>query len=202
MAILLSEYEQLNSLPISLIRQHCFCPRIPFYREQLNIQPKTRIWQQQGVDFHQRQQMLNKRRLLSRYGLEQGELIHNIVLTHSELNIHGICDAAIITSSEVIPLEFKLQAAAPVRGHKLQLLAYGLALENRYSLPAQRGFILYGARGKTQLLEFTPSLRQSTTATIQAIQNNLQRGMLPFSSASAAQCGQCEYLNFCGDRDD
>lgn len=202
MAIGLSESNVDYSLPISLIRQHCFCPRIPFYVECLGLRVTDRVWQRQGVSHHQRQQMLNKRRLLSRYDLDAGELRHNLLVKHDGLGIHGICDAAIFTPTEIVPLEFKMQSAQPVAAHQLQLLAYGLALGAQYGVTVRRGFILYGERGKTQLVNFSEDLQQRLLRIIAEIKAIQQRAVLPYSSATSAQCGQCEYLNFCADRDE
>lgn len=49
--------EQFN-LPVSMLRQHCFCPRIPFFQLMRGIQPVGPMWLQQGLNHHVREEML------------------------------------------------------------------------------------------------------------------------------------------------
>lgn len=195
--------EHENSLPASLIRQYVFCPRIPFYNEVLNIHPTERVWQRQGVEFHQRESMLMKRRNLSRFGIVEAKIQHNVTLQSQALGIHGICDALLFNNFEFSALEFKIAGVAqPQRGHVLQLAAYALMAEETYQLPCIQLFILYGDKGKTHRIAFTSELKAETLRVIAKIKASFERPLLPASSATGAQCGQCEYLNFCADRSD
>lgn len=188
------------SIPASLIRQHLFCPRIPFYNEVMALNPGNRPWQKQGDLHHQRQHMLNKRRSLSRYQLNNAALKQNVSLRDPVLGCHGICDALLLTNTEVVPLEFKIAGQKPTAGHIAQLSAYGIMAEQHFERPCKRGFILYGDRGHTKEVHIDARLRQQVITNIHVIQHNLSQPLLPNSSATEAQCGQCEYLNFCGDR--
>lgn len=58
-----------ESLPVSYIRQFCFCPRIPFLSVFLEIKPPPPLWVKDGVDFHEKAAMLQKRRKLSKFNL-------------------------------------------------------------------------------------------------------------------------------------
>lgn len=51
-----------ESLPVSYIRQFCFCPRIPFLSVFLEIKPPPPLWVQDGVDFHEKAAMLQKKK--------------------------------------------------------------------------------------------------------------------------------------------
>jgi CRISPR-associated exonuclease Cas4 len=55
------------SLPISLIRQYCFCPRIPYFQELLKLNPKRPQWVKQGEKLHQQQQKVFKHRVKQNY---------------------------------------------------------------------------------------------------------------------------------------
>ena len=70
-----------ESLPVSYIRQFCFCPRIPFLSVFLEIKPPSPLWVQDGVDFHEKAAMLQKRRKLSKFNLSgKGVFKPNIYL--------------------------------------------------------------------------------------------------------------------------
>ena len=136
-----------ESLPVSYIRQFCFCPRIPFLSVFLEIKPPSPLWVQDGVDFHEKAAML-------------------------------------VASS----------------GHILQLTGYAILLEEKFQREVKQGFILYGKKGKSLRVEFTEERKKKVIEIAQKIISSFETGLLPDSPATSAQCGQCEFLNFCGDR--
>ncbi|WP_287531659.1 CRISPR-associated protein Cas4 [Parasutterella sp.] len=147
-----------ESLPVSYIRQFCFCPRIPFLSVFLEIKPPPPLWVQDGVDFHEKAAMLQKRRKLSKFNLSgKGVFKSNIYLKSSVYPIHGIADGIfIMEDGEIVPLEFKAQDNfVASRGHILQLTGYAILLEEKFQKEVSRGFILYGRKGKTLGVEFT-----------------------------------------------
>ena len=189
------------SVPISMLRQYCFCPRIPFFNEIRGLNPADRPWMKQGLTYHQKQAMLNKRRKLQRYGVSEGKLEHNVRLKGCALPMHGIADAILVNGNEVCPIEFKLEAVQIRRGQIMQLMAYGILAEEYYGIPFRRGFILYGHRGKTAEVVATNARRKEVENIVEALLAIFGTQLMPESSASASQCGQCEYLNFCADRE-
>ncbi len=99
------------SVPVSLLRQYAFCPRIPFFYLIRNLHPPFWPWVKQGLGFHEKTQMLAKRRNLSRFGLT-GEftLEADVALKSETLHLHGICDAVLtLVSAQMVPLEFKMK---------------------------------------------------------------------------------------------
>ena len=97
-----------ESLPVSYIRQFCFCPRIPFLSVFLEIKPPSPLWVQDGVDFHEKAAMLQKRRKLSKFNLSgKGVFKSNIYLKSSVYPIHGIADGIfIMEDGEIIPVSY------------------------------------------------------------------------------------------------
>lgn len=192
-----------ESLPVSYIRQFCFCPRIPFLSVFLEIKPPSPLWVQDGVDFHEKAAMLQKRRKLSKFNLSgKGVFKSNIYLKSSVYPIHGIADGIfIMEDGEIIPLEFKAQDNfVASRGHILQLTGYAILLEEKFQREVKQGFILYGKKGKSLRVEFTEERKKKVIEIAQKIISSFETGLLPDSPAASAQCGQCEFLNFCGDR--
>ena len=61
------------SVPVNLIRQWCYCPRVVYYIELTNIPIHRPIWVKQGEDFHQLEEKLWQRRNLSRFDLKKGK---------------------------------------------------------------------------------------------------------------------------------
>lgn len=189
------------SVPVHLIRQYCFCERIPNYQEVLRLNPARPQWVKQGEKFHQSQNHLFKHRTLKRFDLENAQQEFEVRVSDSKLQLHGLVDSILITKSQIYPIDFKLSGTKPTKGQLLQLTAYAMLLEKEYNLPCKRGFILYEQKGKTQPITFTEVNKQRVLKIRDKIIEGLSAGLMPFSSATPAQCTQCEYLNYCNDRD-
>lgn len=188
------------SLPISLIRQYCFCPRIPYFQELLNLNPTRPQWVKQGEGLHNKQKKVFQHRTLKRFNLETAEQKFNVFVSSDTFNLHGIVDSVLKSQNQIYPIEFKLSGNKPMKGQILQLTAYGMLLSEQYKLPCKQGFILYESKGKTIPITFTVELHKQVMNTRDKILANLKNAILPDSSATPAQCTQCEYLNHCNDR--
>ena len=81
-----------------------------------------------------------------------------------------------------------------------QMRAGAMLLAEQYGCIADRGFILYGSRGKTLTVEVDREMREKVAGTLALIREMLRMPVLPESSADESQCSTCEYLNFCADR--
>lgn len=188
------------SLPVHLLRQHAFCPRIPYFIEGLGVAGATPLWVQQGQDYHDRQERLSRSRTLKRFGLDRAMRHFRMRLSSARLGIHGVADAVLETVTDVYPIEFKTELSEAGRGQVLQLAAYGIMAEETQHKRFVAGFLLYGHKGKTRRIERNDALVRNVERALDAIRHNLAAARMPESSASAPQCGQCEYFNYCNDR--
>ena len=188
------------SIPVNLLRQWCFCPRIVYYRELLGMTALEPLWSQQGTQHHKRETELFKRRSnLSRFNLTEGDKHYNINLKEESLKMHGICDLAIETSTNIFAVEYKLGRKVSL-GHIMQLLGYTLLAEKFFQKKATHGFILTGDN-RVHTVKIDTFKRRQLKQTIDKIIKMLINGSKPYSSASEYQCGQCEYINCCNDRE-
>jgi CRISPR-associated exonuclease Cas4 len=188
------------SLPVHLLRQHLFCPRIPWYQEVLGLKPARPQWVRQGEEFHKKQREIFKHRSLKRFRLEQAEKRFDYPVASQRWKMHGIIDLALLTAQTAHAVEIKISGNKPTRGHRLQLAAYAVLLEETTGKDASKGFILLHHRGKTYPVTIDESLRQKLQTVRAQILKNLFDSGLPDSPATPAQCTQCEYLNHCNDR--
>lgn len=118
--------KQFN-IPISMLRQYCFCPRIPYFYLVRQIRTNEQPWVKIGKLEHNRQEMLLKRRNLSRFGItpELEWTIHNNVELYSEhINLHGVCDAVVKTPNGDFLLEFKNSEHVKSNGSSLKMGVY------------------------------------------------------------------------------
>ncbi len=188
-----------SSIPVNLIRQWCYCPRVVYYMELTNVDFHRPSWVQQGQDFHQLEAKLWNRRSLSRFELKEGKIYHNLVLENKALLLHGIVDMAIETNNAVYAVEFKITVNNKKRGDQLQLVAYSMLLEKHFNKPSPVGFLI--GKGKA-LYEIKTSMerRDDVLRIRDNIQKTLTCGRKPETSATILQCCNCEYINFCNDR--
>jgi len=189
----------LFNVPVNLIRQWCYCPRIVYYIEFTDFPVKYPLWVHQGEHFHVEEGRLWQRRNLTRFGLSDGAIHLNMSMHSDSLGIHGIADMVIETTDAVLPVEFKLDKSVQKRGGILQLVAYGLLAEEHYHKSCNQGFLTEG-KSIVNLIPFNDTLRRDLHAQINGIRQMIQAGVKPDSSASIAQCTICEYLNHCNDR--
>ena len=188
------------SLPINLIRQYCFCPRIPYFQELLKLDPPRPLWVKQGEDFHLKQEKVFKYRTLKRFHLEQAKQEFNVFVSADNLQLHGVIDSVLLSADAIYPIEFKLNGYKPNKGQILQLTAYAMVATQKYDLPCDKGFILYTNKGKTNPIVFKSKDKEQVIFIRDRILDNLEKSYLPDSPATPAQCTQCEYLNHCNDR--
>ncbi len=191
-----------ESIPVNLLRQFLFCPRIPYYQFLMGFTGKETLWMRQGNSFQERIEKLLKRRTLARFGLENAEICYSVHLHCDTLKIHGIADCLLIAESEVVPLEFKLGHPQVRRSHKIQLFAYGSMAAKKLNKEFKRGFLLYGQEAKNLLqIENSAENFSDLRETVEKLHTSLALMLKPDSSASSSQCGQCEYLTHCNDRE-
>jgi CRISPR-associated exonuclease Cas4 len=187
-------------IPINLIRQYHFCPRIVYFNLLTNIKPIYPKHVQLGVEYHNLQEKLSKNRKFKKLNIDYKKVILDKYLENHTLDIVGKVDLALITETSVIPIEFKNIDRKPSYSHILQLYGYGYLLSCEYDLEFKEAFVVYSNNLKLHHINITPKIKKDFIKTLDNIKNILDKGIFPNSSASEAKCSQCEYINFCDDR--
>ena len=186
-------------IPINLIRQYHFCPRIVYFNLFTNIKPIFPRHVELGKNYHQLQYNLTKHRKFKKLNINYKEILIEKYLENETLNINGIVDLAFI-GDEVIPVEFKFIDKKPSYYYMLQVVGYGMLLEKEFNLPFRRGYIIYSNNIKFYPIILSDKIKKDFFNTIKEIKKIEQIGILPDSSANENKCSQCEYINYCDDR--
>lgn len=187
-------------IPINLIRQYKFCPRIVYYSLLTNIKPIYPRQVSLGSDYHELQEQMLKSRKFKKFHIDFEEIISDKYFEKEALNICGKVDLAFLCKDEIIPCEFKHIDKKPSYSHILQLVGYGIILEKEYEKDFKNAFIIYGNNMKFHKIEITQKYKKDFFDVIKNIEQILKDDLLPNSSANESKCLQCEYLNFCDDR--
>ena len=196
----LMDTKQFN-IPISMLRQYVFCPRIPYFLLIRQIMPSEKLWVKQGSYEHIRQILLSKRRSFEKYKLKDSSLRFNVELKSNKLGLHGICDAVLENDKQAIIFELKnKENISNNLGARIQLAAYSLVYEQMTGKEIKRGFILFGKKAKTFEVAIDKTLIENVFNILSEIHNIIEDTLFPLSSASEYKCCQCEFFNFCADR--
>lgn len=192
------------NLPVSYLRQFCFCRRIPYFLLVFGVNPPKPRWVDDGIHCHRILAGLMKRRDLSasvgsrRYNLKQ-----EIPLESQSLGLRGVCDGCIFSDDgeNIYPYEIKISSKNSLaRGEKVQLCAYAMILEELFDKHIYFGFLFFGVKTKSFKILMTDDLRSQVLTVRDSILNDVQKGVMPDSDATEAKCSQCEFFNYCADR--
>jgi CRISPR-associated exonuclease Cas4 len=188
-------------IPINLIRQYHFCPRIVYFNLLTNIKPIYPRHVSLGLDYHKIQEKLSKYRKFKKLNIKYKDIIIDKYFEDEKLQIAGKIDLALICEDEIIPIEFKnINTKKPTYAHVLQLFGYGYLLSQNYNLKFKQAFIIYDNNIKLHHINITPKIKKEFIKTLENIKHILDNGVFPNSSATETKCSQCEYINFCDDR--
>jgi len=191
----------LLGLTVSDVRQHVYCPRIPYFRLGARLPHRfVTVAMQEGILEHQRTEALEQRRSLRAYGLTDGERAFDVQLRSERLALGGRVDMVIRRASEVIPVEFKNTRAGLGLHHKYQLAAYALLAEERFGRPVRRTFVYFIPLKRAQPVEITPAMRAYTKRVLNEIRAAVQHERMPAGTRMLSRCGVCEFLPYCNDR--
>ncbi|CAA6815605.1 MAG: CRISPR-associated exonuclease Cas4 [uncultured Campylobacterales bacterium] len=187
-------------IPINLIRQYKFCPRIVYYNLLTNIKPIYPRQVKLGLDYHTLQNEMIKARKFKKLKIEFNQILNEKYIENSELNICGTVDLAFLCEDEIIPVEFKDIESKPSYSHILQLVGYGITLEKKYKKPFKIAFIIHSNNMKFFKIQITEKHKNDFFNILKNINQIIKNDILPKSDANEAKCLQCEYLNYCDDR--
>lgn len=188
-------------LTVTDVRQHAYCPRIPFFRLAALLRPRVvTAAMQEGTREHQRTADLEHRRGLRAYGLEDGERLFNVTIRCARLALSGRLDLVIRREHEVIPVEFKNSTAPLGLNQKYQLTAYAMLAEEHFQLPARRGFVYFIPRKAAREVAITPATRAYTRRILREIREGVRTEHMPAGTRVLGRCHACEFLRYCNDR--
>lgn len=193
--------DALLDLAVSDVRQHVYCPRIPYFRLGLRLPHRFVTGaMQEGILEHRRTEDLEHRRTLRAYGLEDGERAFDVQMRSARLGLGGRIDLAIRRATEVIPVEFKNTRAGLGLHHKYQLTAYALLAEEHFAETVRRAFVYFIPLKRAQQVDITPAMRAYARRVLGEIRGAVARERMPAGTRVLGRCRVCEFLPYCNDR--
>ena len=117
------------NIRVSDIKQYFYCPRVVYHTYYTPVSRPTTHPMQLGAVEHEVLSVLERRRTLSRYGLDAGSRQFHISLHAESLGLSGVLDLLIETEDGAFPVEFKSTTQRLNLNAKYQLTAYALMVE-------------------------------------------------------------------------
>ena len=188
----------LLDLTVTDIRQHVYCPRIPYYRYVLPLERPITAKMDLGKEEHESTSVKEARRTLKAYGIKKGERRFGVDLYSEALRLRGKIDMVILTPCEVIPVEYKMAAAIGLH-HKYQLAAYALLAERTFGGTVSRAFVYLTPEKRAIEVPITAAMRGHVKRLLVELRDATENERLPRPTPHRGRCADCEYRRFCGD---
>lgn len=186
-------------LTVTDVKQHVYCPRIPYYRYALPVRSKKTYPMERGKAVQAAVEALERRRGFRKYGVAEGTRRFGAALRSERLGLSGRLDLLIETQEAFYPVDFK-DSEGPVRwNQRIQLAAYALLVEDTLGVAAPAGFI-YRVPVKDVIAVEIRSQDRTAAATAAAdIRRSILAEAMPEPTTVRGRCTACEFRNYCGD---
>ena len=185
---------------VSHIRQFVFCPRILYFYTFCDIKPVYPEYVNSGSQYHNRQNELFKNRKFIKFKLPIIKAHSNLYLQNQSMQ--GIADLVLECQNEIIVAEFKNQNKPILnKGTKMQLIAYSKLASSHFAKPFSKIMLICGSNLKFKIFDIKSNDLAQFDSLIGQIDKMIEREQFPQSYASLAACMQCEFKNYCDDRE-
>ncbi len=187
-------------LRVTDIKQHVYCPRIPYWTYLAPVDKRLPPKVAYGEADHALLARLEERRTLKVYGLAQGTRRFHVRVDSARWGLTGVLDALLETPEERIPVEYKDTLGGVRTNHRLQLAAYALLLDELPGPRVRRGMVFVIPEGRVYTVRLDGTLRKQVLQALTEIRRCLGEELLPSPADRWSKCRDCEFLRFCGDR--
>ncbi|MDX1993571.1 MAG: CRISPR-associated protein Cas4 [bacterium] len=187
-----------DAVPISLLKQYIYCPRVVYYETCTPKVRPTTYKMEAGNDAHDRERSRAARRTLFAYHAAGGERHFDVRILSAKLSLSGLVDEVVIAPEEAIVVDYKMADWAG-DNHLIQLAAYALLVEEAFRLPVRRGFIYLMKARQFEEVAIDEALRNSVLETLQNIQRIRYYEYMPPPVEAKNKCLSCEFRRFCND---
>ena len=184
------------------LKQWVYCPRVLYYHTCLPDVRPTTYKMEVGIRAGEEEARREMRRSLRTFGLENGHREFDLQLETSRLGLRGTVDMVIWTQDsqleDAIPVDYKLSKISGAH-FKLQIMAYGLLLEDQFGVKTRRGFLYLIPTRKAVEVRFDNRLRRKLLEILDSMHQMLGLEMMPEPAQNRRKCLTCEFRRFCND---
>ncbi|MBI2207910.1 CRISPR-associated protein Cas4 [Candidatus Woesearchaeota archaeon] len=128
------------------------------------------------------------------------KIISELSIESDTLQLKGIIDKVEIYKESYIPIELKT-GKAPKEGlwpgHKIQIVAYALMLEEKYQKPIKEAFVHYLDNKEKRHITINPFMKEEIINLVKEIQELLEKKSLPNYCENRNKCVNCGAKETC-----
>lgn len=182
------------------LKQWVYCPRVLYYHTCLpEVRPVT-YKMEEGKESGMAEEGREARRSLRSYGLIEGRREFEVPLLSSIFGLRGKPDMVIWLDAvqEVIPVDYKLSETAGEH-FKLQIIAYGVMLEEVSGYMAKRGFLYSIPARRAKEVKIDKRGREKLHTALTEMHRILRYEVIPDPTSNLNKCLACEFRRFCND---
>ncbi len=183
----------------SHIIEYLFCPRFIYFQYVLNIpQHEEKSFKaMKGREMHNLKLITNKEYLRKKIGVKEKHL--DVYLTNNTLR-GKVDEVLLLNDGTMAPLDYKFAKYNNkiYTTYKTQLYCYAILIEQNYSLPVKKGFLIY-VRSKNKIIEIPidNTGKEKINNNIKAIIEIIDKNLFPKSTKYKSKCLTCTYRNIC-----
>lgn len=214
----------MTPVRVSDVRQWAFCPRVIWHRRVMGISTKPTPTMEWGKAAEEALRRKETRRRLRRYGLEDATRAFSVALEDCERRVSGVCDLVLTTeerteswprfkgglpdgvcpvrlhvAKRAYPVEVKRTAGGVRRHHVLQLAGYAELLEHNGYGKVDSGYVLLLPEDRIERVRLGSDEREAFWNAVRAIRDMMESDRFPQATRYRSFCGDCEFVNYCGD---
>jgi len=186
-------------MPITLVKEFVYCPRIAYYKIFSLREPATESMRYAKSVAPSRAQIVET---VKKFVSEEFTLVLEAAVESKTLGFWGMVDAVALTDSEALPIEIKL-VSSPEKikrfalHHLAQIVAYAIAVEETYRKPASRALVISLEPPVAFEVRIGPGLRGYIYRIAREFWDMVKNEKIPRATASRRRCGACFYKKFC-----
>ncbi|MGI2906994.1 CRISPR-associated protein Cas4 [Tolypothrix sp. VBCCA 56010] len=180
---------EIDYIPIAALNQHAYCPH-RCWRMFCAGEFVDNQYTVEGTSLHDRVHTVG-----DGYREETWQL-RAIWLKSNKYKLIGKADLIESENGELYPVEYKRGRKGEWDNDELQVCAQALCLEEMMGKSITTGYIYYAHSHQRQLVEISEKLRQTTIATIDAVEILLVTGIMP-KAVKTKRCDGCSLYSQC-----
>ncbi|MEK6949948.1 MAG: CRISPR-associated protein Cas4 [Nanoarchaeota archaeon] len=143
------------------------------------------------------------------YGKELWERLTPKILSEHKieselLQLKGIIDRIEVYDEGYIPIELKtgkMPKEGVWPGHRIQIVAYAMLVEEKYSTKVKEGFVRYLDSNESRQIAINPFMKEEIRQITSEIQEMLKSADLPYYCSNRNKCVNCGLRSTCYDEE-
>jgi len=128
------------------------------------------------------------------------KVVSEFKIISRKLELIGIIDQVEHWQTGLVPVEIKTGNAPSIGiwpGHKMQIIAYAMLLEDHYKRPVKEGFVFYLDSKEKRHVAINPFMKYELKETITKVKSTLSSKELPDFTTSKNKCNKCGLREKC-----